>query len=70
MWAVGKGDFELIETLLEFGAEPGIRSKRGETALDLATKRHAGAYGQRIKALLEKHHTSSSSPKRPRMDTL
>lgn len=41
MWAASKGHEDMVNLLLEAGADPKLKNKRGETAGDLARKRIA-----------------------------
>lgn len=52
-WAAGKGDLEAVRTLLEFGANPNIRSRRSQTALSWAAQSPSEHRCEIVKALLD-----------------
>jgi ankyrin repeat protein len=52
-WAASKGDADAVETLLEFGANPNICSRRRQTALSWAAQSPSEGRCRIVKALLD-----------------
>lgn len=52
-WAAAKSDLEVVNTLLKFGADPNICSKRGHTPLSWAAQSPAPARKDVMRALIE-----------------